>query len=406
MGVRQVLVVVILLLCGLPVARAQESVSMAPLLKSATTPARNLKVFEALWQRVNEDYFDARFNGADWGKLREVYRPRAERAQNLEALARVLEGLLGELKTSHLELTRSLKRSALSSRIGRKISRGQEVVLSTGVNFDKVGGQWAVTTVREASPAAAAGVKIGWEITHANGQPIETAEIEPREGEKIRFGFIDEEGTAVELSLPYQWLAVTPDRESRWIAESLAYLRFGQFEEDIDRWLAGELAQYRDARAVILDLRGNTGGWLHLTEKCLGQFFPAKIAYGTFVKRSREEMRLFSDGAGPRAYTGRLLILTDSQTASSAEIFAAAVQESGRGRIIGQPTSGQVLPSLQYKLPEDFQLTMAVMDFQTARGRRLEGAGVSPDRVTPLQSLTDLRRHHDPTLQEALTLLK
>ncbi|MFN0085604.1 MAG: S41 family peptidase [Blastocatellia bacterium] len=406
MIIRWFLSVGLLILCGLMVARGQAPTSMAPLLKSATTPARNLKVFDALWQRVNEDYFDPRFNGADWGRLREVYRPRAERAENLEVLTHVLEEMLGELKTSHLELTRALKRSEISTRIGRKVSRGQEVVLSTGVNFDKVGGRWAVTTVRESSPAAGAGVRIGWEITHANGESIESAEIEPREGEKIRFGFIDEEGKTVELSLPYQWIAVTPSRESRWIDKELAYLRFGQFEDDVDRWLAGELARYHDARAVILDLRGNTGGWLHLTEKCLGQFFAGKVAYGAFLKRDHAEMRLFSEGAGARAYTGRLLILTDSQTASSAEIFAAAIQETGRGRIIGQPTSGQVLPSLQYKLPENFQLTMAVMDFLTARGRRLEGRGVSPDRVTPPQSLDDLRRHHDPTLQEALATLR
>ncbi|MDX2034280.1 MAG: S41 family peptidase [Blastocatellia bacterium] len=406
MSVCRLLSVAILLLCGLSVARAQTSAPEAPLLKSATTPARNLKVFEALWKRVNEDYFDVHFNGADWGKLREVYRPKAEQAQSMEALTRVLEELLGELKTSHLELTRSLKRSALSSRIGRKVSQGQEVVLSTGVNFDKVGDRWAVTIVRDGSPAAAAGVKIGWEITHANGQPIETAEIEPREGEKIRFGFVDEAGTAFELSLPFQWLAEASDRESRWIGRKLAYVRFGQFEKEVDRWFEAELAQYRGARAIILDLRGNTGGWLYVTEKCLGQFFPGRIAYGAFVKRNREEVRLFADGAGPQAYAGHLLILTDARTASSAEIFAAAIQESGRGRVFGQPTSGQVLPSLQYKLPENFQLTMAVMDFQTARGRRLEGTGVTPDLVTPPQSLADLRRQHDPTLQAALTVLK
>ena len=397
----------LLLFAGLfATGAAQERPAAPPLLKSETTPARNLKVFEALWKRVNESYFDPRFNGADWGKLREVYRPKAQGAQTLEGLERVLEELLGELKTSHLSLRRAVKQGAISSRVGQKFKRGQSALLSTGIGFDKMEDQWVVTTVREASPAAAAGVKIGWLVVRLNGQPVETAEVEPIEGQTLRFGLVDETGTARDLDLPFQWFAEMPDRESRRLDEKLAYLRFGEFEEDVDRWLAGELTQYRDARALILDLRGNTGGWLDQMEKCLALFFPGPVTYGSFIKRNGEESRLSINGAGPQAFAGRLIVLVDAGAASCAEIFAAAIQETGRGRLLGQPTSGQVLPSLQYKLPEGFRLTVPYMDFQTARGRRLEGTGVRPDLATPTRTIADLRRQHDPTLQAAIALFK
>ena len=66
-----------LLPAGLVLAQPRSS---APLLKNETSPQKNLKVFDAMWNTVNQKYFDVKFNGIDWGAVREQYRPLAEKA--------------------------------------------------------------------------------------------------------------------------------------------------------------------------------------------------------------------------------------------------------------------------------------------------------------------------------------
>jgi carboxyl-terminal processing protease len=99
-------------------------------------------------------------------------------------------------------------------------------------------------------------------------------------------------------------------------------------------------------------------------------------------------------------------VLTGPRTASAAEIFAAALQERGRARVFGERTCGCVLAiRRRHPLADGGLLDVSEMDYRTATGRRLEGAGITPDRTVAL-TRRDLSERRDPALSAALAYLK
>jgi carboxyl-terminal processing protease len=91
------------------------------------------------------------------------------------------------------------------------------------------------------------------------------------------------------------------------------------------------------------------------------------------------------------ALTVPLVLLVDSGTASTSEILAAGLQESGRAVVVGTRSAGAVLPSIIEKLPTEARLQYAFGDFRTPKGRTLEGEGVVPDLTVPLARSALLR---------------
>ena len=94
-------------------------------------------------------------------------------------------------------------------------------------------------------------------------------------------------------------------------------------------------------------------------------------------------------------------ILVDELTASASECFAGALQSLGRARIFGRQTMGQALPASTKQLPNGDVLLHVVGDFVTSNGKSLEGDGVIPDELVPLDRVA-LAAGRDPAEVRAL----
>lgn len=387
-----------------------QSTSPTPLLKRETTPAKNLKVFDALWMKVNEKYFDARFNGINWGDVRTRYRPLAEQAVSREALLAVLRSAVGELNSSHVSVKLAVSRRQFEQQIGQKINRSQDtLVLSLGFDLTLINGLYVVSTTSEGSAARAAGVQPGWVLTHFDGKALGTGESEWggefSEGKRISARFLDHQQQEKQVTLVYQWLLETTQRTSQMLAGNIGLIRFSRFAGGTDKWLAQELENYRQARGVILDLRNNPGGYMSVLGGCLKPFFASPLIFGRFIERDRADQELRIQGMKRKAFAAPLVVLVDEKSSSCAEMFAAAMQETGRGKVIGRRTAGAVLASVSERLPEDFWLDIAIWDYKTARRRRLEGVGLEPDITVPL-TLEQIRQGQDADVARALEFLQ
>jgi carboxyl-terminal processing protease len=163
----------------------------------------------------------------------------------------------------------------------------------------------------------------------------------------------------------------------------------------------------RDCEGVVLDLRGNPGGVAAMVVGITGHFVDHEVLLGVLHMRGSElryvanPRRVTRDGVRREPYAGRLALLVDQMSASTTEIFAAALQHYGRARIFGDTTAGQALPSLLARLPNGDGLLYAVADLTDPGGRRLEGQGVIPDERVPL-SRSALIKRRDDALQAAL----
>jgi carboxyl-terminal processing protease len=107
------------------------------------------------------------------------------------------------------------------------------------------------------------------------------------------------------------------------------------------------------------------------------------------------------DGRAVVPYAGPVAILVDELTGSTSECFAGALQDLGRARVFGRQTMGQALPAVTKSLPNGDTLMYVLGDFVTSKGRRLEGEGVLPDEVVPLD-VRALAAGRDPVLEAAL----
>jgi carboxyl-terminal processing protease len=173
----------------------------------------------------------------------------------------------------------------------------------------------------------------------------------------------------------------------------------GKIKDAVDRF------RTRQARAVILDLRGNPGGLGAMAIPVASEFVSKPTTLGTLQFRSFSQTFTAQPSLGRSPYLGPLVILTDEGTASASEILAGGLQEAGRARVIGDTTLGAVLPSVIEALPHGAVMQVVVADFKTPKGILVEGRGVQPDRRV-LETRAAFRAGHDPVMDAAMAVLK
>jgi carboxyl-terminal processing protease len=94
--------------------------------------------------------------------------------------------------------------------------------------------------------------------------------------------------------------------------------------------------------------------------------------------------RVDAKGRRVTPFAGPVAVIVDDLSGSASECFTGGMQSVGRVRVFGQNTMGQALPALFDRLPNGDVLIHAYGDFVTADGTRLEGRGVIPDELVPV----------------------
>lgn len=363
--------------------------------EQAARARHNLAVFERAWQLVADHHYDARLAGVDWRAAGAAFGPEAVRAPDETALYRVLNRMLAPLKDSH---THALAPVRAAERVSRVRAR-------TGFNMLRIEGRWVVGEVLPDSPAEQAGIRPGWIVVAREGQPLgERIDFRPKEGEPAAWDFLDEADRPVRLAPVAKRLSTGPRQVARELPGGFVYLRFDAFDARDRRWLSSELKARAGAPGVVVDLRQNPGGETFSLGISIGEFFDRAVDCGTFISRGGTRRVKTSWQLGSARYGGPVVVLVDGATGSAAEIFAAVLQDHGRATIVGRRTAGAVLASWFYHLPDGGELQLSREDYVAPKGRRIEGAGLEPDRVVP-RTLADLRARRDRDLEEALRIL-
>jgi C-terminal processing protease CtpA/Prc len=176
-----------------------------------------------------------------------------------------------------------------------------------------------------------------------------------------------------------------------------------------DYTLRDGIRRARGKRALVLDLRGNGGGPTDALLLMLGGLSEDSVVVGRLKMRRREEP-MVARGSGRGAFTGQLVVLVDSRSASASEIAARVVQLTGRGTVLGDRTAGAVSRGESRQLQMGFERVVVygvvVTDAHLVMtdGGDLEGVGVTPDTVV-LPTAAQLAAGEDPALARALTML-
>src|SRR2546427_789412 len=158
-------------------------------------------------------------------------------------------------------------------------------------------------------------------------------------------------------------------------------------------------------RVLVLDLRGNSGGYLHELDNVLNALLPSGVPVYTEMLQGGEVQVVRTTRTPLLQPSIPVVLMVDEGSASAAELLAAAIKENHRGVLVGAKTSGAVEASVMIDLSDGSALSVTTFRLATGRGVRLEGAGIEPDVMTAL-TVEDLEAGQDRQLTTAVRLAR
>ncbi len=387
---------------------------------------RVLAMLNNLRSELKKNYFDANFKGLDmetrFTQAEEKIRQSKSLAQAVSEVAWALDGL-SDSHTFFFPPARTTKSDY-----------GWEMAM--------MGNQCFITAVRPGSDAEKQGVKPGDEILKLNGYTVTRPDLwkmkyvfnvlKPQPGLRLDLRAPDGATRTVQVAAKVIKSKIVMDgtsdadfwdlvREIENVNHATAS-RYTEMGDDLMIWempdfeiserlVDGVMDKARNHKALILDLRGNGGGHSKTLVRLVSNFFEHEVKVCEKVGRKERAKDLKPEIAKPRGkiFTGKLIVLVSSESASAAEMFARIVQLEKRGTVIGDVTAGAVMTSMghQYEIGAGtaigYAASITMADVIMSDGGRLEGAGVTPDKLM-LPPPADMAAGRDPVLAHAAEL--
>jgi carboxyl-terminal processing protease len=242
-----------------------------------------------------------------------------------------------------------------------------------------------VVDVFAGSPAEAAGLTPGDVITSIDGAPPATtpgavaAALRGAPGTTVRLG-VSRDGVAREPVGVVRRVVTAPDATGRIVANAIGYVRLRSFGAQSPQQLDAVLAKLRaaNARAYVLDLRANGGGYRDAAIAVASHFVRGTVV--TIQERSGKPAA-FAAKAATVPLGAPLAVLVDGDSASAAEIVAGAVQDDKTGTLVGTRTFGKGLVQETFALPDGGAIKLTTARYLTPAGRDIDKVGITPDVV-------------------------
>jgi carboxyl-terminal processing protease len=158
-----------------------------------------------------------------------------------------------------------------------------------------------------------------------------------------------------------------------------------------------------DLKGLVVDLRGNGGGFRTILESILGDFVSGQV--GTFFSQtSSYALTITGKPLGDKLSSLPVVVLVDQGTESYAEVLSASIQEKRRAKVVGVATAGNTETIYAYNLEDGSRLWCAQEGFKLLDGTNLEGRGVIPDEIVNVD-WTAYQEADDPQILKALDIL-
>ena len=363
-------------------------------------------------------YYDPKFHGVDLDTRYKEALERINKATSLNQTFGVIAWFVEGLHDSHTLF----------------IPPPRPFTIERGWRMQMVGDSCYVTAVKPGSDAEKQGLTPGDRILTINGlTPTRTdlrkieylfGTLRPQPGLELKVRDPSQKERMIDVAFQIRETHRVVDirdfgesmstLKARWLHErrsaklgDVIVWKFPNFE--VDEEAADDIVRAsKQYKSMVVDLRGNPGGSVDTLQHFIGHFLDHEIKVFDVQKRKKTEPEL----SKPRKpnFTGPLVVLIDSESASASEIFARVMQLEKRGTIWGDRSAGAVMEA--EFIPHDrgpiraifFGTEITRANVIMKDGRSLENEGVSPD-IEVLPTADDLHNNCDPVLARALESL-
>jgi len=354
------------------------------------TPGELTSLFEPFWET--------------WNLVHKQYVDQP--VDDLKLMRGAISGMLGALGDEHT----SFMDPSQFKEANASLSGEYEGI---GAYVDTTGTFLKVISPISQSPAEKAGIKSGDLIIAIDGASMEG--IQP---ELVRQKVLGPAGSTVVLTIQREGVTdpidITIVRakitiasvESKMLDNDVAYVKLNTFGETTTQELIAQLKDLlaKNPKGLVLDLRNNGGGYLQTAVEVSSQF----IKEGVVVSEKYGDGRKTDSSKaipGGLATEIPMVVLVNEGTASASEIVAGAIQDYGRGKLVGVTTYGK--GSVQIWTPlsnEQGAVRITIAKWLTPKDRTIHKVGLTPEVVVELTE-EDFKAERDPQLDAALKTL-
>ena len=342
----------------------------------------------------------------NWSELDEVYNRLAGSYNGEISVTDVVEGAkkgltdaLGDKYTVYMDVEEAKDfDDDLHGNVGAGI----------GVEMGLRDGYVRVLRTLPDNPAREAGILAGDILYKVNGEEVydlSTEEI----SKKVR----GEEGTEVEVTVVRDGEEKTFKMKREVINNVSAYVEYDgktaivtvtRFDNDTGTMVQGFANKFKDKgiNKVILDLRGNGGGYVSAAKDLLSLWVDGDVIL-------KQKSRHFGD-TEEKAGSGKAIlkdmetvVLVNGTTASASEIVAGALQDYEKATVVGEKTYGKGVVQNLYDLSDGTKLKVTTASWYTPKDRSINGEGITPD-VEVERTYEDINAMRDPQLDRTKKL--
>jgi len=360
------------------------------------------QMFYETWVGLDENFYDENFHGVDWEKMKSRYAAYLPYVNNRSDLRILLNDMLGELNSSHMGFNSS----------GAEERKNLNYITNeTGIIFDNEHPLKISRVAAKSNAFSNTDIKPGDILKAVNGITVDekidrdyyfskpsldkemTLTLE-RNGKEIYANVHPESSSALRNNLYDEWIANNRKNVDKWGNNRIAYSYMKNMSGgELERFLLDMVEQEENKDAIILDLRYNTGGNVHDDVlKFLSQrpYLQWKYRGGKMAPQSN-----FGPAVKP------IVLLTNEQSLSDAEMTAAGFKQLKLGKIIGTETYRWIIFTSAKGLVDGSSYRLPSWGCYTMDGKNIEKEGVKPD-IYVKNTFEDRLAERDPQLEKAV----
>lgn len=284
-----------------------------------------------------------------------------------------------------------------------------------GITVSTKNNQVVVISTEPGMPAEKANIKAGDAILKINGEEVGNSIskaanlLQGKEGELTKLTMQGANSAVYEVEVEKVQIK-TDSATGEMLEDNIGYIRLKDFNEKASDSFINNLSSLLNDKAegLIIDLRGNPGGFLNEAEKIASQFIPEGQVITTLKDKNGNEKKSISKGGIAQGIP--VVLLVDGNTASAAEVLTGALRDYNIATTVGTKTFGKGVAQAPYLLKnDDGALKITIQKFYTPNGENIHKIGIKPDyevKITEEDAMKSYERSKDPQYQKALQVIK